>query len=85
VRPPTSTWLSSERERRVHARPRGGAAEAGESIWVVAFPWGRNMMLARGIVSQVNGVSTGDRKLAPRLMVMRRELRGERWRCLRRA
>jgi len=27
------------------------------------------MMLARGIVSQVNGDSTGDQELAPRLMV----------------
>ncbi len=41
----------------------------GEPIWIVAFPWGRNMMLVGGIVSQVNLEQPGDRDMAPRLMV----------------
>lgn len=41
----------------------------GDPIWVVAFPWGRNMILAGGIVSQVNLDEPGDRDAAPRLMV----------------
>jgi len=41
----------------------------GEAIWVVTFPWGRNLVLARGIVSQVNGDSATDREVTPRLMV----------------
>lgn len=30
----------------------GSAASLGEPVWVVAFPWGREMTLASGIVSQ---------------------------------
>jgi serine protease Do len=41
----------------------------GEAIWVVTFPWGRNLVLARGIVSQLNGDSATDREATPRLMV----------------
>ncbi len=41
----------------------------GEPIWVVAFPWGRNMTLVGGIVSQVNVDQPGDRDTAPRLIV----------------
>jgi len=41
----------------------------GEAIWVVTFPWGRNLVLARGIVSQVNGDAAPDRELTPQLMV----------------
>jgi S1-C subfamily serine protease len=32
-----------------------GAPMLGEPIWVLAFPWGRSMVLAGGIVSQVRG------------------------------
>ena len=41
----------------------------GVPIWVVAYPWGRNMTLAGGIVSQVNVDQPGDRDTAPRLIV----------------
>ena len=62
--------LRTESDECMPARV-AGPPRLGESIWVVAFPWGRNMTLARGIVSQVNGVHSvvGDQELAPRLMV----------------
>ncbi len=41
----------------------------GDPIWVVAYPWGRNMTLVSGIVSQVNVDQPGDRDTAPRLIV----------------
>jgi S1-C subfamily serine protease len=41
----------------------------GDPIWVVAYPWGRNMTLVGGIVSQVNHDQPGDRATAPRLIV----------------
>lgn len=41
----------------------------GEEVWVVAFPWGRNMTLVGGIVSQVNQEAAADRETASRLMV----------------
>ena len=53
---------------RVPARP-AEAPRLGEEIWVLTFPWGRNMVLAGGIVSQVNGVEAADRELASHLMV----------------
>ena len=41
----------------------------GENVWVVGFPWGRHMTLARGIVSQINADDGTDRATAARLMV----------------
>ena len=41
----------------------------GDPMWVIAYPWGRNMTLAWGIVSQVNADPPGDRDTAPRLIV----------------
>ena len=41
----------------------------GAQIWVVAYPWGRNMTLAGGIVSQINADQPGDRETQPRLIV----------------
>jgi S1-C subfamily serine protease len=43
--------------------------DLGDAVWVVAFPWGRNMTLTGGHVSQVDfeGPALGDG--APRLMV----------------
>lgn len=41
----------------------------GTPIWVVAYPWGRNMTLVGGIVSQVNLDQPADRDTAPRLIV----------------
>ncbi len=35
----------------------GNPPSLGDPIWVVAFPWGRNMTLVGGIVSQVNQVN----------------------------
>lgn len=40
----------------------------GDPIWVVAYPWGRNMTLVGGIVSQVN-MDQPDGAAAPRLIV----------------
>lgn len=48
----------------------GNAPSLGEPIWVVAYPWGRNMTLVGGIVSQVNLDQPGDyATAAPRLIV----------------
>ena len=41
----------------------------GTPIWVVAYPWGRNMTLVGGVVSQVNVDQPGSRDTAPRLIV----------------
>jgi hypothetical protein len=41
----------------------------GDSIWVVAFPWGRSMTLAGGVVSQVNPDSVENADATARLMV----------------
>ncbi len=41
----------------------------GDPIWVVAYPWGRNLTLVGGIVSQVNRDPPGDRTTAPRFIV----------------
>jgi serine protease Do len=47
----------------------GSPPSLGDAIWVVAYPWGRNMTLVSGIVSQVNADQPGDRVAAPRLIV----------------
>lgn len=60
--------LRAESTECMPARP-AAPPRLGEAIWVVAFPWGRNLMLARGIVSQVNGDVAVDHELTPRLMV----------------
>jgi len=60
--------LRAESDECVPARP-AAPPRLGDPIWVVAFPWGRNMMLARGIVSQVNGDGATNSETAPRLMV----------------
>jgi hypothetical protein len=41
----------------------------GDPIWVVAYPWGRNMTLVGGVVSQVNVDQADDRDTAPRFIV----------------
>lgn len=50
------------------ARP-AAPPRLGEPIWVVAFPWGRDLILARGIVSQMSAGAAADPELASRLMV----------------
>jgi S1-C subfamily serine protease len=47
----------------------GNRPALGDPIWVVAYPWGRNMTLVGGIVSQVNADQPGDRATAPRFIV----------------
>jgi serine protease Do len=47
----------------------GNPPALGDAIWVVAYPWGRNMTLVSGIVSQVNADQSGERAAAPRLIV----------------
>jgi hypothetical protein len=47
----------------------GTAPGLGDAIWVVAFPWGRNMTLVGGIISQVDREDRTDSPERPRLMV----------------
>ncbi|MBP2672224.1 MAG: peptidase and chymotrypsin/Hap [candidate division NC10 bacterium] len=47
----------------------GSPPRLGDPIWVVAYPWGRNMTLVGGIVSQINADPPGDRATAPRFIV----------------
>ncbi len=47
----------------------GSEPALGDEIWVVAFPWGRNMTLVGGVVSQLNSFSSAERDMASRLMV----------------
>lgn len=60
--------LRTEASRCLAARP-GIPPPLGEPIWVVAFPWGRNIKLTSGIVSQVNPDAFGDHRLPSSLMV----------------
>jgi serine protease Do len=62
------TLLRAESEDCVPARP-GPAPRLGEPIWVITFPWGRSMLLAGGIVSQVRGDGAADGESVSRLMV----------------
>lgn len=41
----------------------------GDPIWVLAYPWGQNLTLVGGIVSQVNADPPVDRDTPPRLIV----------------
>lgn len=41
----------------------------GDFVWVAAFPWGRRLTLARGIISQVNLDNPADPDQETRLMV----------------
>jgi hypothetical protein len=47
----------------------GASPALGDAIWVVAFPWGREMTLVGGVVSQVNGEPVDDPESGARLMV----------------
>jgi S1-C subfamily serine protease len=47
----------------------GQPPQLGEPVWIVAFPWGRNMTLVGGTVSQLNLDQPGDREMSPRFMV----------------
>jgi serine protease Do len=47
----------------------GDPPALGEDVFVVTFPWGRNMTLAGGLVSQVNHDEAEDPEAAPRLMI----------------
>jgi S1-C subfamily serine protease len=41
----------------------------GDSIWVAAYPWGRNLTLVGGVVSQLDTEQPDDRDAAPHLIV----------------
>lgn len=60
--------LRAESRDCVAARP-AKVPTLGEPVWVVTFPWGRNLVLGAGIVSQVNMEGSTDRDSAPHLMV----------------
>jgi len=60
--------LSAQTDQCVPARPAAGP-ELGEAVWVIGFPWGRNMLLASGIVSQVSFGDAADGESQSRLMV----------------
>jgi len=60
--------LSAESDRCTPASVRRPAA-LGEWAWVVAFPWGSRLTLARGVVSQTDLDSPADRERDSRLMV----------------
>jgi len=60
--------LSARGARCAPARP-GPPPALGEPIWVVAFPWGRAMTLASGVVSQVKWENGTERDASARLMV----------------
>jgi S1-C subfamily serine protease len=47
----------------------GGAAVLGESVWVVSFPWGRELTVSRGVISQLRRSGGGRVASAGRLMV----------------
>ncbi|HSB82445.1 MAG TPA: trypsin-like peptidase domain-containing protein [Candidatus Methylomirabilis sp.] len=47
----------------------GRPPELGVPIWVLAYPWGRDMTLVAGIVSQVNVDRPRDSDTAPRFIV----------------
>jgi S1-C subfamily serine protease len=60
--------LRAESHDCVPAHP-AGTPRLGAEIWVLTFPWGRNMVLAGGIVSQVHGDEAADPGSASHLMV----------------
>lgn len=61
--------LSVQSDRCLPA-PFGRLPALGEAIWVVAFPWGRNMTLIGGNISQLNDAdATTALETASRLMV----------------
>jgi serine protease Do len=60
--------LAVETDRCPVAR-LGAPPALGDSIWVVAFPWGRNMTLVGGVVSQLNTEPTTGQDGESRLMI----------------
>jgi len=61
--------LLSVRTDRCFTARFGMPPALGDPIWIVSFPWGRNMMVVSGIVSQLNVEEPGDTETASRLMV----------------
>ena len=47
----------------------GKPARLGESVWVVSFPWGQELTVSRGVISQVRRGGPGHAAGAGRLMV----------------
>ena len=61
--------LLEVRARHCVAAQLGALPALGDTIWVVAFPWGRSMTLAGGVVSQLNAETAEEREAGARLMV----------------
>ena len=61
--------LLQARAPRCPAARVGQPPALGDAIWVVAFPWGREMTLVAGVVSQLDVESPEDGESASRLMV----------------
>ena len=57
----TATDLALLSATGLDARPvrLGRSAWLGDSIWVVAFPWGRERTVVTGVVSQIDAAATG--------------------------
>ena len=60
--------LKAETDRCPPARVKR-LANLGEWAWVVGFPWGRTLSLARGVVSQIDVTDPSERPRDARLMV----------------
>ncbi len=61
--------LLSTQSRDCAVAAAGRPARLGEPVWVVSFPWGRELTVSRGVISQVRrGNAHGDAS-AGRLMV----------------
>jgi hypothetical protein len=54
---------------RCPAAPLGRPPALGDRIWIVGFPWGRQIRLISGIVSEVNLDDQGDLRAGSSLMV----------------
>jgi S1-C subfamily serine protease len=61
--------LKTERVERCSPASLRRPAALGEWAWVVAFPWGKRLTLARGVVSQIEHDGPADRDRDARLMV----------------
>ncbi len=63
--------LLGTRNEDCPAAPIGRPARLGESVWVVSFPWGRELTVSRGVISQVRRTGSGPEHAvtAGRLMV----------------
>ena len=61
--------LLSIRTRDCAVAAVGKPARLGEPVWVVSFPWGRELTVSRGVISQIRRGGAGGDASAGRLMV----------------